>query len=104
MSDGDVVGQVGTRLLFEDESCRVWLLDLEPGGVSDWHRHDHPYVFVVTRPGVVRTEYSDGGLELQDGDPIGAAQLRYPDAGHRLVNIGPTQYRNIIVELKEPTA
>lgn len=104
MSAGDVVGQVGTRLLFEDESCRVWLLELEPGGASDWHVHDHPYVFVVTKAGVVQTDYRDGSVELQDGDPIGSAQLRYPDAGHRLVNVGTTRYRNIVVELKEPTA
>ncbi len=45
---------VGTRLLYEDDATRVWLLDLAPGEATDWHEHECDYAFVVTRPGSVR--------------------------------------------------
>ena len=95
---------VGTRLLFENERVRVWDLALEPGQWLEKHIHHEDFLFVVT----------DGG-ELRHVDPTDAANNRdahYKDglvvfhqAGegithHRLVNVGETFYRNIVVELK----
>ena len=47
-------------MVHEDDSSRVWLLELEPGGVTEWHLHEYPYVFVVTKPERVRCEHVDG--------------------------------------------
>lgn len=49
---GDVSGErqlggVGTKVLFENEYCRVWEMDLAPGESSDVHRHDHDYILVI---------------------------------------------------------
>jgi len=41
------LGGVGTKVLFENEYCRVWEMDLAPGEASDVHRHDHDYVLVI---------------------------------------------------------
>ena len=41
------LGDVGTKVLFENEYCRVWEMDLAPGESSDVHRHDHPYALVI---------------------------------------------------------
>lgn len=91
--------QIGTRLIHEDEECRVWLLELEPGEASDWHVHECDYVFVVTQAGRVCTELVEGGAEIQD-DSVGDSRYHTADSGHRLVNLSNSRYRNVIVELK----
>ena len=40
-------GGVGTKVLFENESVRVWEMDLAPGESSAIHRHDHDYILVI---------------------------------------------------------
>lgn len=91
--------RIGTRVLYEDDGCRVWLLELGPGERSDWHTHDTEYVYVVTLPGPVKTEYADGTSEDQD-DSRGETSRRLPGLAHCLVNLGEHRYQNIIVELK----
>lgn len=93
----------GMQLLFEDEYSRIWLLNLEPGAESDWYRHDHPYLSIVTKAGVVQTEYQNGVKELRNSNQIGAVPLRFPDSGYRLKNKGSRRHRNLVIELKETT-
>lgn len=90
-------GTAGTKLLFEDESTRVWLLELQPGDASEWHEHPWDYVFVVDHPGQVRLEYEDGEIEDQD-DFIGDVVHRRRGKPHRLVNRGDQFYRNVVIE------
>jgi quercetin dioxygenase-like cupin family protein len=100
MTTRHISSKVGTTKLFEDDRVRVWVLDLEPGQATEWHEHDCDYVFVVTMPGCVETQYVDGATEAQIGDPVGQAQYRVRDKPHRLVNTGETHYQNIVIELK----
>lgn len=99
MSEKDLQ-QLGTTLLFENETCRVWHLDLGPGEASDWHTHELPYAFVVTRAGPISTEYVDGSLDPQN-DVRGTA--RYFEVGrhHRLLNTGESRYEDIVIEFKD---
>ena len=41
-----VLGDVGSRLLLENDRVRVWELQLEPGEESDLHEHTLDYVLV----------------------------------------------------------
>ena len=41
-----MLGDVASRLLFENERVRIWELDLAPGERSATHRHDLDYVIV----------------------------------------------------------
>jgi len=91
---------VGTKLVYEDDRVRVWMLDLEPGEAMPWHVHHHDYTFVVTEPGTVRCELENGGFELQQDHAVGHAEFRKRDEPHRLVNVGDDHYQNVIVELK----
>lgn len=101
MTDAKPVGRgVGTKLLFEDDRVRVWMLDLDPGEATEWHIHDYDYTFVVTESGSVRCEFERGELDAQNEDPVGHAEFRARDEPHRLVNIGDTHYQNVVVELK----
>lgn len=91
------VDQIGTAIIFEDEHIRVWLLDLPPHGASEWHDHHNPYRYVVTRPGLVATEYEDGHRELQD-DVVSDTRFQSADARHRLVNLSNSTYQNVVIE------
>lgn len=91
---------IGTTLIFENDVCRVWHLELAPGAASSWHTHGCPYSYVVTRPGPVHTEYQNGEVEHQN-DPRGTTVHRSGGDLHRLVSNSPELYENIIVELKE---
>lgn len=92
--------EVGTKLLFEDDQVRVWLLELAPGEATIWHEHECDYAFVVTQSGTVQCEYTDGQIESQLDDPVGSSQYRGRDTPHRLVNIGTKTYQNIVIEFK----
>src|SRR5262245_47626320 len=41
-----VLGDVATRLLYENERVRIWEMDLAPGARSATHRHEVDYVLV----------------------------------------------------------
>ena len=41
-----ILGDVATRLLFENERVRIWEMDLAPGERSATHRHDLDSVLV----------------------------------------------------------
>jgi quercetin dioxygenase-like cupin family protein len=102
LTDIEPHGSPGTRLLFEDEHTRVWLLELEPDEATEWHTHPWDYVFVVDRPGLVRLEYEDGVHENQD-DFLGQVVHRRRGKAHRLVNLSGQPYRNVVVEfLNQP--
>ena len=91
---------VGTKLLYEDERVRVWMIDLAPGDALPWHVHLHDYTFVVSESGTVRCEFESGDFELQQDQPVGYAEFRKQDEPHRLVNVGDGHYQNVVVELK----
>ena len=41
------LGNVASRILFENELVRVWEMTLGPGERSDRHRHDLPYLLCI---------------------------------------------------------
>jgi hypothetical protein len=44
------LGDVGTRLLHEDDRVRIWELDLQPGEETPPHRHEYDY-YIITIDG-----------------------------------------------------
>jgi beta-alanine degradation protein BauB len=97
-----ITGNIGTRLLFENDRVRVWDLRLEPGGSTGVHRHENDYLYVVIGDGALQTVYSDGTRDpprqMFDGD----VRFREVDgeAIHEAINVGDAPWRNIVVELK----
>lgn len=98
--------QVGTKLLFENDSVRVWDLRLEPGEAIPLHRHDCDYVYVVIGDGRLQTEFADGSHDpprtMRDGE------VRYRSSSGEVIhgarNVGEGPWRNIVVELKRSGA
>ena len=91
-------GKIANKVLLETESVRVWELSLPGNKATDWHQHEHPYVYVVLTSGSVRTEYQDRSFDDQN-DEIGTAVRHDSGPPHRLVNIGDSVYHNIVIEL-----
>jgi quercetin dioxygenase-like cupin family protein len=100
------LGPIGDKVIFENESIRVWTFSVAPGGIKRMHRHDLPYLIVPLTGGKVEITTLEGKArypEDQRGDVI------WQEAGetHQLRNLNSHQYENILVELKKhgrPTA
>lgn len=101
-----VLGDVGTRLLFENDRVRVWRMKLAPGESSAVHRHDSDYLLVKVagdtiavdpEPDTVSeyTEYAEY--------PVKAGHVDYLPRGgvERAHNPGDEEYHEVIIELKD---
>ncbi len=100
-----VLGDVGTRLLFENERVRIWEMDLPAGARSDPHRHALDYVLVQIEGDRVAAEPEpDTGGAFRDyieADVV-PGRARYIRRGgiETAVNVGQRRYREILIELK----
>ena len=45
-----VDGYVGSYVMIENDSQRIWNFTLEPGQMTSMHRHDFDYSFVAIKP------------------------------------------------------
>ncbi len=100
------LGDVATRVLFENDRVRVWSLELEPGARSERHRHDLDYLLVFLegdRIGVEVDPDSQGPYrESFDFDvPIGRCVFVERGGVETAVNAGSQRYREILIELKD---
>ena len=102
---GEVSRNVGTELLFENDRVRVWSMTLEPGESSEFHRHDHDYVFCYTTPSRIALNRS--------GEPETVREyeehfVQYAAVGggieHSITNASDVRHNQILVELKGPSA
>ncbi len=94
-----VLGDVGTKFLYENEHVRTWSLVLEPGQSSDWHLHSTDYLFIVTEAGTLKAELDDGTESVSELS-LGEVIMGQKGALHRVTNVG-ARYSNAIVELKK---
>jgi hypothetical protein len=95
--------EVGTSLLFENGSIRVWELQLAPGERVPFHCHRTPYFWVCIDGGLAIQRYPDGHLihvefEPRDTDFLDEARLE-TERIHDLENTGDTTFRFHTFEL-----
>ena len=93
------LGPVANHFLFENEKIKSWNLELDPGESSSWHVHDQDYLTIVVEPGKLLREWEDGTTEELEY-PLGQVNFTAGHGAHRVTNIGPTRYRNALIELK----
>jgi hypothetical protein len=103
------LGSVGTKVVFENEQVRVWVLKLAPGERSAVHRHDLDHLLIQIRGDriAVEPEPDAEGLhrEYLEADVIPGMVVHVPKGGvETAVNVGAESYYEVIVELKEATA
>ena len=60
------LGDVATRVLFENEMVKVWEMTLAPGEASALHRHERPYLMCIVE-----------GARI-DAEQLGKGQLQIP--------------------------
>jgi hypothetical protein len=101
------LGDVGTRVLFEDERVRIWELSLAPGEETPPHRHDLDYYIIMVDgngiaavPHVLSTgesaEYiAVEGMNRGDVFPMKKGGIELAR------NIGTNHFYEILVELKK---
>jgi quercetin dioxygenase-like cupin family protein len=93
------VGPDVYRLIFENDRVRVMEVDFKPGSKIGEHSHPDHFVY-VTSPGTLKISKPDGtSAELK----AELGQVLWIDAeSHWAENIGTTEVKALIVELKEP--
>src|SRR5207245_11642296 len=60
MLEAAELGNVATRLLFENERVKVWEMRLEPGESSDLHRHTLDYLLYILEGASIDADRPDG--------------------------------------------
>jgi beta-alanine degradation protein BauB len=106
-TDGrEELGDVATRVLFDNDRVRVWEMALGPGERSARHRHDLDYLLVFLQGERIAVEVdpdSDGPYQesLEFDVPIGRCVFVERGGVETAVNVGATDYREILIELKD---
>ena len=101
--EGDPVGNVADRILYEDDDVRVWEMKLEPGEATDLHTHEHDYILIIQSgdivAGVTQKDFpvdSFVGVIPKEGNtvpvPKGGTEWAY--------NVGEETYDEYLIELK----
>lgn len=97
--DDRPLGDVATKLLFENELVRVWEMHLAPGERSDRHRHELPYLMCVVEGSRVDAEIEGTGRVEIPVQP-GSVFFVPPGATETAINASDRVFREILVELK----
>ena len=100
MAANEALGDVATRLLFENDRVKVWEMLLEPGQASARHQHGLDYLLCVLEGESIDAD-GDDGASIQI--PVEPGTVFYVGRGaiETAVNRGPTRFREILIELKD---
>lgn len=106
MTEERTFGDVGTKLLFEDDRCRVWEVRLGPGEEGDVHRHELDHLLIQVagdRIAVVPEADSEGPFrEYFAADVVPGAVVPVRRGGvERARNVGEKNYVEVVVEFKD---
>ena len=97
---GISLGEIGQRIVLENEHVRVWEIRLEPGETIDFHIHYHPYLVISLGGGENEIE-TVFGKHITTDEPLGSTvfidEMR---AVHRLTNRAKVPYVSRLIELK----
>jgi mannose-6-phosphate isomerase-like protein (cupin superfamily) len=100
------LGDVATRVLFENDRVRVWEMVLEPGERSARHRHELDYLLVFLEGDRIAVEADPDSAgpyreSFEFDVPIGRCVYVERGGVETAVNTGASRYREILVELKD---
>lgn len=100
------LGDVGTRLLHEDDQVKIWEMALAPGEQSALHKHEHNYILVIIEgdriAGVPHVLSQGASAQYIEAEVEPGAWYKLDKGGIELArNIGEKFYREIVIELKK---
>jgi beta-alanine degradation protein BauB len=103
----DISGDIGTRMLFENDRIRVWEVRLEPGESVHRHEHKHDYVQVMIEGDKIAANIDPQSVGRWAGEAYVEADVEvgktiWAEAGsvHDTINTGGQTFYEILVELK----
>jgi hypothetical protein len=97
---GMTLGEVGQRIVLENEHVRIWEVRLEPGETIDFHIHYHPYIVISLGGGENEIE-TVFGKKISIQEPLGSTVfIDDMRPVHRLTNRSNVTYLSRLVELK----
>ncbi len=100
---GIALGEIGQKILFENELVRVWEIRLEPGQTIDFHIHHHPYLVVSLGGGENEIE-TIFGKKISTQEPLGSfVFINEMREVHRLTNKANVAYLSRLIEIKSVT-
>jgi hypothetical protein len=96
----EAYGNVGTRLLIENDRVKIWEMVLEPGEASDLHEHTLDYCLCIVEGSSIDADPPD---KPSFRTAVAPGQIFYVARGgtERAVNRSGERFREIIVELKD---
>ena len=97
---GMTLGEVGQRIVLENEHVRIWEVRLEPGETIDFHIHYHPYIVISLGGGENEIE-TVFGKKISIQEPLGSTVfIDDMRPVHRLTNRSTVTYLSRLVELR----
>lgn len=102
--EGEALGDVANRVIFEDDDVRIWEMTLAPGEHSDLHRHEHDYYLVIfSGDQVAGVVPKDSPIDSFVGViPKGGNTVAIPKGGVEWAwNVGNETYHELLIELKK---
>ena len=100
---GIKLGEVGDKILLENEHIRMWEVKLEPGQTIDFHIHYHPYLIVSLSGGSNEIE-TISGRKIMTEEPAGSfVFIDEMREVHRLTNKSNVTYLSRLIEMKSVT-
>jgi len=103
LAPGGGNGRVGSHLVSETDTYRVWLLSLQPGERLPFHAHVMDYFWTATSAGRARSRYADGRVEEPEYELGTTRHFSFAEGErmtHDLENIGDTVLSFTTVEDK----
>jgi len=96
---------VGTELLYNNSYINVWDFIIVPGETCHVHRHTKNYLFLnldkSTTQGFDKNGELLGESSVQNAGQVTFVDLKGGETIHAARNLGESEFRQIIVELKE---
>jgi hypothetical protein len=97
---GVTLGEVGQKILFENEYIRMWEIRLDPGQMIDFHIHFHPYLVVSLGGGENEIE-TIFGRKIRTDEALGSfVFVNEMREVHRLTNKSNVTYLSRLIEIK----
>jgi predicted metal-dependent enzyme (double-stranded beta helix superfamily) len=106
VNEDRVLGDLGTKVVFENEQVRVWQVRLAPGEQGPVHRHELDHLLVQVagdRIAVVPEPDSEGPFrDYLEADVVPGAVVHVARGGVESArNVGARPYLEIVVEIKD---
>jgi quercetin dioxygenase-like cupin family protein len=100
---GIKLGEVGDKILLENDLIRMWEVRLEPGQTLDFHIHYHPYAVISLSGGENEIE-TISGRRITTDEPQGSyVYINEMREVHRLTNKSNVTYFSRLIEMKSVT-